>query len=453
MKCPRCELITSNNREDCPRCGFDLRPVKENFNINPIPSADIHEKTKGSFSDLVAIVDQKVKDKLIKAKPDLQKSQSNSIEGLKIPEVTQQAPPLTRQETTPLAKAVTTLASAKAEPKVELRTEPKVEAKPTVVVEQKPVPKVEPKKEITKEIHPVFESADHLQSIINQTEVIKEASKDSSSNLEALAKLTGNINIPKKIVITPEEWKKCELEMVRTSVANTDLGFVEVLDLEQDNEVLLLFELAEREILDPNSRIGEAKAPSKKSKIVSNLDQAVRNFVEADQQTEALKKLNIISNSSVSLIIGDSMIPASNFRRICAFIVDFNVNLILTLAFLWLRFLPVNIKTSIIALDRNILFELLPYIFDLPLYFVIFWIVGQCLSLATIGSTLGAKIFRIGITDQEGFLLTFKHSLLRGLSWSVTFFTFGLGSIMMFFKHRQTLHDRVSKTIVIHLGS
>lgn len=402
MKCPRCELITSNNREDCPRCGLDLRPIKETFNMQSIAAENSVQKNKSSFSDLVAIVDQKIKEKVNKSKLKSNSKTSHPvIDELLIPEI---------------------------------KLETKAEIKP------------EPAKQI--------QGSDDLQALIDKTSAIKDNNKVSSTNLEALTQLTQTIHKPKPIIIPAQSWQQCEIEIIKTSFANADFGYIEVLDLKNDKEIPVLFELAEREILDPKSVSNNRPSASiKKPQTNSTLEDAVRNFEIANDKSEALRKLNIVANSSVSLVIGDLLIPADIFRRFAAFLVDFNLNLVTSLTFAWFYLIPSNLKASILTFDTQIAFELIPYIFDLPLCFVIFWILSQWLMLATLGSTIGAKLFRIGITDQEGFLLTFKHSLLRSISWSVTFFTLGFGALMIFFRHRQTLHDRVSKTIVIHLGS
>ena len=363
MKCPRCELITSNNKDECPRCGLDLRPKKEGLHISPI-AAEIQ--------------------------PHLNLPIVSESEEIIIPEIN-------------------------AEPVNSLRN-----------------------------------SSNALESILALTNTIKDDVRSSSTNLQTLLELTENLGKKNPINIPDRIWKKCELEMVRLGLEHADQGFFEIQDLHKDKEIPLLFELAEREILDPNC-IKTEQTPAKKAKIETELDGAFRAFEEAQDNAEALNKLNIIECNSFSLTSSDFISRASPLQRIACFAIDLSLTLIITTCFVWFKILPDNLSSNLLTFDKNIFFETLPYLSDCAFTFYLFWSLSQCLMLATWGSTIGGKILNTGVTDNDGFMLTFRHSLLRSLSWSVTILSCGLGVLTVFLKHKQTLHDRVSKTIVIKL--
>ena len=68
------------------------------------------------------------------------------------------------------------------------------------------------------------------------------------------------------------------------------------------------------------------------------------------------------------------------------------------------------------------------------------------------GQTLGMRAWRLKVTTEDGKGLNWSRAFLRfllaGLSWLIL----GLGFIWALFdKRRQTLHDRLSKTMLIQL--
>ncbi len=68
------------------------------------------------------------------------------------------------------------------------------------------------------------------------------------------------------------------------------------------------------------------------------------------------------------------------------------------------------------------------------------------------GQTLGMKTWRIKLVDKNGQRPTFRQLLLRLLTAPLSWLSGGLGYVWLYVGgERQTWHDRLSQTMVVHL--
>lgn len=68
------------------------------------------------------------------------------------------------------------------------------------------------------------------------------------------------------------------------------------------------------------------------------------------------------------------------------------------------------------------------------------------------GQTIGMMAWRIRVQTQEGYSLSWMHSLIRFFMAGISLACFGLGYLWMLFSDQQlTWHDQVSGTCVVQL--
>lgn len=110
------------------------------------------------------------------------------------------------------------------------------------------------------------------------------------------------------------------------------------------------------------------------------------------------------------------------------------------------------------------------FLIDLAVFAVIFWALAQLMNEFTVSlvllviiwlyyallessawqASLGKRVMGLKVVDKRGRRLTFWKATKRMLSRIVTNFTFYFGFFTAAFdKHRETLHDRLSKSVVI----
>ena len=259
-------------------------------------------------------------------------------------------------------------------------------------------------------------------------------------------------------LIDKKLWQEAETEIVSNSLKNNIEPFVEMHQYNQDTDVALLFKLTEIELEDPKRVLSKDQEESNdKAKLNRDgLNQAVYNYISEQNKKDEMRKLNIQTEvSSISLVAIENLTPAPISKRFLASIVDMMICLVLTLAYTWVKILPKGLKLSvgnnISNLEHTLLLEFIPYTFKIISCYFIIWFLMQFISLCTIGGTFGCQIMKIAVCNAEGHLLTVRHSLLRALTWSVTILTAGLENVLIFRKDRQTLHDKISKTLVVKL--
>lgn len=89
-------------------------------------------------------------------------------------------------------------------------------------------------------------------------------------------------------------------------------------------------------------------------------------------------------------------------------------------------------------------------LFSIYLFVVIFFFFGWFWTHG--GQTLGMRAWRLRVTTEDGTGLNWGRALLRFLLAGFSWLILGFGFIWALFdKKRQTLHDRLSKTMLIQL--
>ena len=94
---------------------------------------------------------------------------------------------------------------------------------------------------------------------------------------------------------------------------------------------------------------------------------------------------------------------------------------------------------------KGILFQLFLYT-ELALFYIYFW--------RATGQTLGMQVWKIRTLTREGEILSYRQCAVRFLVATLSVLTAGLGFAWMYFnKERLTLHDLVSNSHVVYLGT
>ena len=82
---------------------------------------------------------------------------------------------------------------------------------------------------------------------------------------------------------------------------------------------------------------------------------------------------------------------------------------------------------------------------ELAAFYIFFWRFK--------GQTLGMQVWKIQLVNNEGEFLSYKESLIRFITATLSVVFAGLGFVWMYFnEERLTIHDIVSKSHVMYLG-
>ena len=133
---------------------------------------------------------------------------------------------------------------------------------------------------------------------------------------------------------------------------------------------------------------------------------------------------------------------ASNKKRLYSFVVDDLLVTFIAMFMLWNPIQNANGNYEIIVSIINAAF----------IQIVIIKVIYQSFFLWYYGSTLGKMLFKLRVIDFEHFgKITFAQSLLRASSRIISESIFYLGFILAYYtKSRQTLHDKIAKTLVVN---
>jgi uncharacterized RDD family membrane protein YckC len=82
--------------------------------------------------------------------------------------------------------------------------------------------------------------------------------------------------------------------------------------------------------------------------------------------------------------------------------------------------------------------------------FLLGWLYAALTISSSARGTLGHQLMDLQVTDLHGNRISFAHATGRYLAQILTLFTFGIGYlIQLLTPRRQTLHDLVSRTVVV----
>jgi uncharacterized RDD family membrane protein YckC len=250
---------------------------------------------------------------------------------------------------------------------------------------------------------------------------------------------------------TQDIWERCDEALEKNAHLAEDVSFLEMCLHSVDQNVLLMFELAEKEWEQPDPvrrRIkNEPVKKNKPIKIRNKLEDAVAEYEEA----EASRQERIQAQEQKEQGEDQDRVQAIGpiWRRMLALIVDLSLTIAGTLFMAWIHILPEETQIRLTYMDNEAILAIAPYLGDLIYTFAILWVILNTFMVAAWGQTPGGKLTKLYTTDDCGFFLSFSHALLRTLCQSVTLLTIGLGSLFILGSSRKTLHDRIAKTMVI----
>jgi uncharacterized RDD family membrane protein YckC len=173
---------------------------------------------------------------------------------------------------------------------------------------------------------------------------------------------------------------------------------------------------------------------------------------EDNMQSATLQPLSIpsvmTSQMSVSYAGFWKRLGASIIDQIILSIVHFIVILPLV-GFLGVSLFSPGIDINTLNSDGLLITFLEMYLTSIVALFTIEWLYFALME-STRGATLGKMLFRIQVSDLDGFSVSFGRATARYFSKILSSLTFGIGYIMAGFTVRkQALHDIVSGCLVI----
>lgn len=125
----------------------------------------------------------------------------------------------------------------------------------------------------------------------------------------------------------------------------------------------------------------------------------------------------------------ESVVYAGFWVRVLASVID---GLILTL--------PLSIVEALFGDESTI---------TLVLFFVLWWLYTSRMLSSSWKATIGKKIVAIEVVDEQGNQLTFRGASFRFLYSMISYMLILPILMMLFSERKQTLHDKMAKTIVL----
>ena len=116
----------------------------------------------------------------------------------------------------------------------------------------------------------------------------------------------------------------------------------------------------------------------------------------------------------------------------------------------WKRFWAFMIDLAVFAILFVVLAQILDEFTVSLVLLIIIWLYYALLESSPWQASVGKRIMGLKVVDKRGRRLTFGKATKRLLSRLVTNFTFYFGFFTAAFdKHKETLHDKMSKSVVI----
>ena len=134
---------------------------------------------------------------------------------------------------------------------------------------------------------------------------------------------------------------------------------------------------------------------------------------------------------------------ASNKKRLYSFVIDDLLVSLITIFLLWTPIQNVNGDMEAVMIIMNEAF----------IQILIIKVLYQSFFIWYYGATLGKMLMKIRVIDFENYnKITFAQSVLRSASRIVSESIFYIGFMLAFYtKSKQTLHDKIAKTLVVNV--
>lgn len=147
------------------------------------------------------------------------------------------------------------------------------------------------------------------------------------------------------------------------------------------------------------------------------------------------------------------MIPtlASYGKRVIAFLIDYFIVVLFVYIIGYIFFdvkIPVFI-TGVLPASETLHFEEDKFLLQ-DVSFAICVTLSWLLDSTKLQGTIGKIVLKLKVVDENFNKLTFKQAALRNLFKFISFYSFLLGFVYIFFnKERRALHDILRKTLII----
>jgi len=154
---------------------------------------------------------------------------------------------------------------------------------------------------------------------------------------------------------------------------------------------------------------------------------------------DKVKRKTNLNNENIDI---NKLELASNKSRLKAFVIDDLLITFITILLLWDNIQNAKGDLEAVAMIMNSAF----------IQIVIIKVIYQSYFIWYYGATLGKMAVKIRVIDFENFgKISFAQSVLRSSARIISESLFYLGFIIsMYTKSRQTLHDKIAKTLVVN---
>ena len=256
------------------------------------------------------------------------------------------------------------------------------------------------------------------------------------------------------VAVPAELWSEVSSELVACEQIlgeEIELGVGNLAERRVEPRILVLFDAVEEELIDPSKRKRhETVVPTSATRVVesSSIKSAVRKF-EKEQvvfaQTMKQRAEDLAANPQPLREVHG--VPF--LQRAGATVADTFVALGLGLLCSWGLFLSGDAVKDLLTQGPFTSPVGLQFGFKILLATYLTWLISNWMMVATLGRSLGGKLFKLEVVLPNGGAPGFKYALLRSLSQSVTLLTFGAGMLSALGSKRVALHDWLSGTRVV----
>ena len=302
----------------------------------------------------------------------------------------------------------------------------------------------------------------------NQKNEIVALSHELSSivatiNKDDIEKLIEQSNLTRapKAEVSETIWNQAlkSVEAIPESLnGSLELSFSDFSNQEPEERMILLFDLAAREIKNPSKRRpnkSKLKIMRSASRVLDNKHlKRVFNVFEKEATVEAQSDahLSAISYFKITEETKDKIaidIPATSAKKcFLGGIIDFTSSILLGILVGCFSFLPEDIANDFLSFKIPSSHALLPHFFDLVCLSYLLWIGISVALICGSGQSIGQKFVNTIVVDKEANVVGIRHAILRSLALSTTIFTFGLGLLHVLGKEKRNLHNFLADTYI-----
>jgi uncharacterized RDD family membrane protein YckC len=279
----------------------------------------------------------------------------------------------------------------------------------------------------------------------NTVEIVSknESSETTNRKLNKETEKPTVINFP---VINNALWEKAESEIFQVSgnaIREIEISYLEIAEFKQSEHITLLFDLVEKELVLPLSKVSPEQSSSSKKTNIKQVQATELNKAFSEFKTEVKKLAEqpvVLAEDIPDLVPEVDYVPANFIQRVQSTLIDLSISFGIAIVIGCLSFFPVEVKRQILTLTFKDPDSIYLYSFDCLMTVFGIWLISTATLIFTRGQTFGQRYVGTKAITRFGPHLSFPQSLLWTCNQLTTLLTFGI-ALIPFRRTKRFMHD------------